>query len=977
MTSLLLTAGGVLLVRSLERRVVEADFRLHAAARVAEVQRLVDGHVAEMRTLAGILATTPQAGWETFRRRTRDWSQRAPGLRWIGWAPLTSRWERQARVAMVRAERFPRFRIRERHTDGTLVPAHERKTHFPLCYVVPDDRVDARGFDLASDRGLRAVLDGIEQSEGVRTATLDPISGAPRAPEATLIIVPIVTPAIGLTPLRLHGVVAGQLDVAALASMGRADERLTVHVRTDELDTPGARGLRFRIAVKVGKHPFPVTVPATPSFFDTTTRWVPEVVLAGGLLFTAIMLGGWVRMHRGHQLLERRTTELRKAKDDLQEYLAQRREAEGAMRHSEERYRSLGVASSQIIWTTDASGRVESDLLSWRAFTGQSHEEIRGDGWLDAVHDDDREEVLTSWREAVQTKSKYQWECRVRRADGVFRDFQFRGVPVKGIESEVREWVGSCTDITERNAAVLELRRARHTAEDANRLKSEFLANMSHEIRTPMNAILGMTELAIETDLTTEQGEYLGAVQASAESLLRIINDILDFSKIEAGKLELEQIEFGLRETVAQTLRTLAVRAHKIGIELAADVDCDVPDRLVGDPSRLRQVLINLLGNAIKFTEHGEVVIEVSTTPCDDGATTLRCAVRDTGIGIAEEKQRAIFSAFTQADGSTTRRYGGTGLGLAITTQLVELMHGSITLESTPGAGSTFAFTARLGVPAEQPEPPRPSVDGCRVLVYDDNSTTRGIIARALRSGGADVVAAATGAEAAAHENDETFDLLVLDGVAPDRDGFGVVAAARAAGRSIPTIMLVETRDQKHAMQRCRELGVTWIVKPVRIDELASEAERALGRAVTETAPSVAPVAASGHGLRILVAEDTPLNQKLALRLLEKLGHEVAIVTNGREALDIAARQHFDVILMDVQMPEMGGLEATAAIRERERANGGRVPIVAMTAHAMTGYREKCLAAGMDDYVSKPIRRPALVAALDRVAARAAAEETP
>ncbi len=963
---LALSIAATLLVRRIEHRRVEADFDRVATARIAQVQHAIDEHLGRLESLASLLAQSHPGHWAEFRRHTRRWSEQSPAFRWLAWAPKVPDWDRDALRQRVRAEGFAQFEVQELDQDQQRMVASSRAHYFPICYLKPADYAAARGFDLSSSPPFQKALKALAGGARYATVARDSIFDVARSPAATLILVPITdAPHSPQSPPHSTGVLVASLDASLLARTKNANDLgLAVLVRSDELSSYGAGGLRKRGSVRVADHIYPVTVPATPSFFDTQTRWIPNVIFAGGLLFTVIMVGGWLRLSQDRTLLERRTNELSKAKGDLVGYLQDRKRAESAMRHSEERYRSLGVASSNIIWITNPEGLVREDLFTWRAFTGQDQDAIRGLGWLDAVHPEERADMRAAWQTAVVAHESFEQECRLVRFDGEFREFEVRGVPVKGAEGEVREWIGNCTDITERKEAERQLRRARLVAESANRLKSEFLANMSHEIRTPMNAILGMTELALETELTPEQGEYIGSVQTAAESLLRIINDILDFSKIEAGKLELESIPFDLRETVAQSLRTLAVRAHQIGIELVADIDDSVPDRLMGDPNRLRQVLLNLVGNAIKFTEKGEVVVTIAAE-----GEEFRVTVRDTGIGIPIDKQDDIFRAFTQADGSTTRRYGGTGLGLAISAQLVGLMGGRIGVRSTHGEGSTFTFTARFGIAERQPDLALPLVSGLRVLVCDDNDVCRNTLTRMLRASGADVVPCATGAEAIEKFASDTFHMALLDSVMPKPDGFDVLAAIRRLNHRAEVVVLGETLEQKAMMRLCSEKDVAWVVKPIRQAELVRVLTQTFGelRAKDEVNAHAAPD--QSVGLDILVAEDTPLNQRLALHLLKKLGHEVTVVDNGREALEATAHHAYDVVLMDVQMPEMSGFEATAAIRERERTSGEFLPIVAMTAHAMAGYREKCLAVGMNDYITKPIRRPALIAALDRVAA--------
>jgi two-component system, sensor histidine kinase and response regulator len=675
--------------------------------------------------------------------------------------------------------------------------------------------------------------------------------------------------------------------------------------------------------------------------------------------------------------------------------VTERENAERALAASEERTRLIVATAHDAFIGMDSAGLVTDWNPRAEATLGWSRKEALGQPMHELI-------IPPKFREMHVRGLKHFLDTgegpvlnKLIEVSAIHRDG--REMPIELMISPIRIgdsfiFSASLRDITERKRAEEELKKAKEAAEAASRAKSEFLANMSHEIRTPMNGIIGMTDLTLETDLNRHQREYLGMVKSSAHSLLGLINDILDFSKIEAGKLELDSIDFSLRDCIGGLLKPLGVRADQKGLELMADILSDVPDHLVGDPMRLRQILINLTDNAIKFTKRGEVVVRVANQSASNRESHLHFSVADTGIGIPPEKQALIFEAFAQADGSTTRTYGGTGLGLSIASQLIQKMHGRFWVESKVGEGTTFHFTARLGVrdtPASTVKHADPrSLEGLRALVVDDNAVNRRMLRDMLLNWRMKPTVVESGQAGLdemlrAAKSDSAYQLVLLDAIMPEMDGFALAEKIKdrpeLAGA---TVMMLSSPMPAGSAARCGALGIAgWLTKPVTQSELLDAILIAVrpgaeGGNSRELDASLAGTEPAGSGLRILVAEDNLVNRAVVTGILEKEGHLLVHVATGREAVEAFSDGCFDLILMDVQMPEMDGFEATRRIRELEEGTGRHITIVAVTAHAMADDRERCLAAGMDDYVSKPLRKEDLLRALNGAVVEGDEDET-
>jgi len=659
------------------------------------------------------------------------------------------------------------------------------------------------------------------------------------------------------------------------------------------------------------------------------------------------------------------------------------RQATRSLARSEARFRELATTAPVGIFQTDSRGQFLYVNERWCAMAGMNLVEAAGGGWLRAVHPADRAHVQQAWHASVEAQKPFELEYRFLRPDGDETWVMGRAVHSRDADGAILGSLGTVTDVTESHHQALALERAKSEAETAARAKSLFLANMSHEIRTPLNAVIGMTTLLLDTTMSADQRDFARTIRASGENLLEIINDILDYSKADVGKLEIEQQAFDLRRCVEDSLDLVAPRALEKRLNLAYLIEDGTPEALVGDVTRIRQILVNLLSNAVKFTHQGEVFVSVDSEPQDLDTHLIRFSVQDSGIGIAPEHLPRLFQSFSQVDASTTRKYGGTGLGLAISKRLAELMGGTVSVQSEPGQGSLFQVTVLVGVGRREIPPDflqrnAPALAGKRLLIVDDNLTNRRILTRMALLWGMLPSTLPSALEALDRiHHGERFDIAVLDMSMPGIDGLELAAGIRRqlSAAELP-IVLLTSLGQRQAMQEAHGADLAaYLSKPIKASQLFSTLQSVvMGHRAEPPPPSMPeatmPMPLEGLQLRVLVAEDNAVNQRVAVRLLQRLGYRADVAANGLEVLDAVERLDYDVVLMDIQMPEMDGLQAARWIVQR-RGLGGLPRIVAMTANAMPGDREAYIAAGMDGYVAKPIDLEELSAAMSGVALRA------
>ncbi|HWN43063.1 MAG TPA: response regulator [Thermoanaerobaculia bacterium] len=963
------------LARRGEARSESAAFGLLAQSRAAALRT----HVAEHRELLGFVAdfyaTSEQLQPEDF-----------------------AAFGEQIRARPQTLTRFSRLSrpILDRHPDTRVIAwvRREGDGRLPVDEVSGPGR-ELLGFDLASRPEL---LDAVRRASSTgapaATAPLRLAFGGWQGQGYALLVPAFAGPAIGGGAREPVGFVLALFDVAEMVRLSIPD--LESSGLAFSLVDPGApaaerrlygeedgrderrEGSSWSTPVDVSGRTWLLAAHPTHAFQGGQPAWPAWVVLAAGLLFTLLVCVYVDTVQRRTGQVERLVAA---RTQELTHEVAERRRTEEALQRQTALLESVLDGMGEGLVVSDTAGnflvfnRAAERIIGVGATPGGVEKWPAAFGVFlpDGVTPFPAEDLPLA--RAARGEESTDVEQFLRNAgvpQGVY--VSVSGRPLRSADGALLGGVVVLRDISERRRAEAELRIAKEAAEAANREKSGFLARMSHEIRTPMNGVLGMLDLALRTDLNARQRDLVGTARSSAQTLLRLLNDLLDFSRLEADRLELESVPFELRETVGDVMKSLAPLGSEKKLELAHYVRPDVPDSWLGDPGRLSQILVNLVGNAIKFTSRGEVVVRVDRAETDgDGPSMLlHVSVADTGIGIPPDKLSAIFEAFSQADTSMTRRFGGTGLGLAIAARLVEMMGGKIWAESAAGRGSTFHFTVSL-VPHEgaPPPPPRlPDIQGLSVLVVDDNAVNRRILDELLASWGLRPAMAASGGEALAElrraaQAGEPYPLVVLDQRMPDMDGVRVAERMRQtqelAGAII--LMLSSAEDQVGAA-RCGELGIAiCLTKPIKESELLEALLEAMGTVAPPAsgAPGSPPLEQTSRPLRILVAEDNPVNRRVVESVLDERGHTPVLAGNGREAVAALEREAFDVVLMDIQMPEMDGFQATAAIRAREASSGGHIPILAMTAHALQGDRERCLAAGMDGYVAKPIHFDELI----------------
>jgi len=1013
-----MTTYVVLQVR--EERAIDRQFNFEAQQRLRGIDRELGRSMGLLHVVQAFFNASQLVERDELRAFAAPLVGARAGVEFVGWAPRVASAEREAHERQ--GEQAMRgYHVTQRDANGRLRPAPAAAVYYPLYYVEPAaGGADWLGFDLASVESLRAAIARAEESGQREVVYNAPLLGPGGDPQRVAALTAVYAKAreapaaagsrtskgVVLLVLRIETVVERSLanwadvgiDFHLAACVPGQPERI-IYSRPSALrdgeftpptpETLAAAPLVCRTSLSLPDSPWAIYAHATPRYRSDMHTWLPLTAAAGCIVGTVLLMlaaGAIIgRTEKIHEEVIQRTAELQRAYEDLQRETEVRRRAEQVLRDSQALYSSLVENLPVHVLRKDLEGRFTFANASFCRLAGRTLEEILGKTDLDLYPAELAEKYRHDDRLVAETGRLYH-DIEAKQGDGEMRFVEVMKWPVRDADHRVVGTQAVFWDVTQRWLAEKERERAKQAAEAANRAKSAFLANMSHEIRTPLTAILGLTELVLATPLSAEQREYLTAVHESGESLLLLINDILDFSRIEAGRIDLDRAPFELRESLGDAMRLMAVRAHRKGLELTYRVAGDVPQTVIGDSVRLRQVVVNVVDNAIKFTERGEELLDVTCLRCGDGQTELQFRVADTGIGVPPEKQQLIFAPFEQGESSMCRRFGGTGLGLAISSRLVEAMGGRIWLESQTGVGSAVSFTVQLGTGPFRDAGPACDFDHARVLVVDDHPTSRRVLEEMLslwemRPQSADATDAIDRLRAA-RDAGAPCRVALIDAQMPDLDGFLLAEQIlRDPELALPVVMMLTSGDRPGDISRCEQLGVSgYVLKPVKQSDLFDAISVALGiaAAAIHAQEASAPGPCFPRPLAILLAEDSTVNQKLVRGLLARQGHVVTVANNGHEALAALERHSFDLLLLDIQMPHMDGLQVATEWRRRESQAGGHMPIIAMTAHAMAGDRDACLAAGMDAYVSKPIRARVLletIAAVVSVPAPAPAPE--
>jgi PAS domain S-box-containing protein len=976
---LILTIWGILFARDYYHAVARARFEVLAERLIAEFDRSMKVPVYGLRGIQGLYAASQYVSRDEFKAyvASRDLPREFPGLLAFGY------------MEKVRKDRLPAFVQKERAEgapDFKVFPSTGAPDSYVIKYIEPmEANRQALGFDAGSDPlRLEAILRAMQTGEPALTERIVLLQAKNETGLAWLI--PVYAngagpPAaetreqrlagLGFAHIVLDRVLAdlmdtseGMLDLEVFQGLEKLPGQLILDADGVPVATAsdyGGRHYHQDRRIVMGGQTWTCSITDTAKFDQAYESAMPQVVGAVGALLTGgTVLLFWLvagSRDRALALAEKMTENLRVSEAEAQ------------------RLAVVASRTDNSVIITDAEGKIVWVNEGFSKVTGFAFDEVKGrrpGSFLQGPGTDP--EMVRQMHEGLAAGRGFRVEILNYRKDGGAFWSAIEVQPLRDAEGVLSGFMAIESDVTARKKAEEELLEAKQAAEAANRAKSEFLAMMSHEIRTPMNGVIGMTSLLLDTPLNGQQREYTEIIRSSGETLLSLINDILDFSKVESGRLELEHSVFCIRECVEAVLDLLAVAAAHKGIDLLYDIGDEVPGDVRGDVTRIRQILVNLVGNALKFTSAGEVEVSVHSHPVDDGVQEILFAVRDTGIGIPEAARERLFRPFVQVDASTTRKYGGTGLGLAISRKLAELMGGRLWVESETGKGSTFSFTIRAETVPSKPKrflgSSQLHLKGSRLLVVDDNATNRRILCGLAAKWGMEVAAAESGPAALALlEKESRFDFAILDMHMPEMDGFRLAEEYhKRLGAQCPPLILLSSLGSAILPQGSPQFAAV-LTKPAKPSQIYDALVNALERGKKpgthwEPKPQV-PVAAQGH-VKILLAEDNAVNQKVARAMLASLGYGADVAGNGLEVLEALERQDYDVVLMDVQMPEMDGLLATKRIREAGKA-GRKTPwIIALTANAMPEDRDLCLEAGMDDYLSKPIKKEELEAALGR-----------